>query len=129
VTLKVPYRPGDVLIIETQREIENMIDNMTRNVMRMTMNGLRQYAAQRIVSEYATRDSDGKIMTFGKVDPTKGRFDFIRDGRRTVVEIQDPLLAEAVLGMETVGMKMWKPLAAAANFTRRSITRFPSLSN
>jgi hypothetical protein len=125
VTLKVPYRPGDVLIIETQREIENMIDNMTRNVMRMTMNGLRQYAAQRIVSEYATRDSDGKIMTFGKTDPTKGRFDFIRDGRRTVVEIQDPLLAEAVLGMETVGMKMWKPLAAAANFTRRTITLSP----
>jgi hypothetical protein len=126
VTLKVPYRPGDVLIIETQREIENMIDNMTRNVMRMTMNGLRQYAAQRIVSEYATRDSDGKIMTFGKVDPTKGRFDFIRDGRRIVVEIQDPLLAEAVLGMESVGMQMWKPLAAAANFTRRSITVFPT---
>jgi viroplasmin and RNaseH domain-containing protein len=125
VTLKVPYRPGDVLIIETQREIENMIDNMTRNVMRMTMNGLRHYASQRIVSEYATRDSDGKIMTFGKVDPTKGRFDFIRDGRRTVVEIQDPLLAEAVLGMETVGMKMWKPLAAAANFTRRTITLSP----
>jgi hypothetical protein len=125
VTLKVPYKPGDVLIVETQREIENMIDNMTRNVMRMTMNGLRQYAAQRIVSEYATRDSDGKIMTFNKTDADKGRFDFIRDGRRTVVEIQDPLLAEAVLGMESVGMQMWKPLAAAANFTRRTITLSP----
>jgi hypothetical protein len=125
VTLKVSYKPGDVLIVETQREIENMIDNMTRNVMRMTMNGLRQYAAQRIVSEYATRDSDGKIMTFNKTDADKGRFDFIRDGRRTVVEIQDPLLAEAVLGMESVGMQMWKPLAAAANFTRRTITLSP----
>ncbi len=125
VTLKVPYKPGDVLVIETQREIENMIDNMTRNVMRMTMNGLRQYAAQRIVSEYATRDADGKIMTFSKTDAERGRFDFIRDGRRTVVEIQDPLLAEAVLGMESVGMQMWKPLAAAANFTRRTITLSP----
>lgn len=126
VTLKVDYKPGDVLIVETQREIENIIDNMTRNVMRMTMNGLRQYAAQRIVSEYATRDADGKIMTFGKTDIAKGRFDFIRDGRRTVVEIQDPLLAEGVLGMETVGMKMlWEPLATAANFTRRTITLSP----
>jgi hypothetical protein len=55
MTLKVPYKPGDILVIESERQIENIIDNMTRNVMRMTMNGLRQYAAQRIVSEYATR--------------------------------------------------------------------------
>jgi hypothetical protein len=125
VRLKVEYKPNDVLVIETQREIENMIDNMTRNVMRMTMNGLRQYAANRIVSEYATRDSKGQIMTFPKVDREKGRFDYIYNGRRTIVEIQDPLIAEAVLGMETVGMEMWKPLAAAANFTRRTITLSP----
>jgi DNA-binding protein H-NS len=125
VRLKVEYKPNDVLVIETQREIENMIDNMTRNVMRMTMNGLRKYAANRIVSEYATRDSKGQIMTFPKVDREKGRFDYIYNGRRTIVEIQDPLIAEAVLGMETVGMEMWKPLAAAANFTRRTITLSP----
>jgi hypothetical protein len=125
VRLKVEYKPNDVLVIETQREIENMIDNMTRNVMRMTMNGLRQYAANRIGSEYATRDSKGQIMTFPKVDREKGRFDYIYNGRRTIVEIQDPLIAEAVLGMETVGMEMWKPLAAAANFTRRTITLSP----
>ena len=125
VRLTVPYKPGDVLVIQTQREIENMIDNMTRNVMRMTMNGLRQYAAQRIVSEYATRGADGKIMTFPTVDRERGRFDFISEGRRVVVEIQDPLIAEAALGMETVGMQMWKPLAAAANFTRRTITLSP----
>jgi DNA-binding protein H-NS len=125
VRLKVEYKPNDVLVIETQREIENMIDNMTRNVMRMTMNGLRKYAANRIVSEYATRDSKGQVMTFPKVDREKGRFDYIYNGRRTIVEIQDPLIAEAVLGMETVGMEMWKPLAAAANFTRRTITLSP----
>jgi hypothetical protein len=125
VRLKVDYRPGDVVVIETQREIENMIDNMTRNVMRMTMNGLRQYAAQRIVSEYATRDIKGQIMIFPKVDREKGRFDFIHNGRRYIVEIQDPLIAEAAYGMETVGMEMWKPLAAAANFTRRTITLSP----
>jgi hypothetical protein len=125
IRIKVPYKPGDVVVIETQREIENMIDNMTRNVMRMTMNGLRQYAANRIVSEYATRDSDNKIMTFPKVDKEKGRFDYIADGRRVVVEIQDPLIAEGALGMEAVGMKMWEPLAAAANLTRRTITSSP----
>lgn len=126
IRIKTEYRPGDTVVIETQREIENMIDNMTRNVMRMTMNGLRKYAANRIVSEYATRDNKGRIMTFPKIDREKGRFDFIYNGRRTVVEIRDPLIAEAALGMETVGMKMfWEPLAAAANFTRRTITVSP----
>jgi GNAT superfamily N-acetyltransferase len=124
ITLKVDVKPGQLLVVETQREIENMIDNMTRNVMRMTMNGLRQYAANRIVSEYATREA-GKIKRFTSADRNKGRFDYIENGRRTVVEIQDPLIAEAVLGMETVGMKMWEPLAAAANFTRRTITLSP----
>jgi GNAT superfamily N-acetyltransferase len=124
ITLKVEAKPGQLLVVETQREIENMIDNMTRNVMRMTMNGLRQYAANRIVSEYATREA-GKIKRFASADRSKGRFDYIENGRRTIVEIQDPLIAEAILGMETVGMKMWEPLAAAANFTRRTITLSP----
>jgi GNAT superfamily N-acetyltransferase len=124
ITLKVDAKPGQLLVVETQREIENMIDNMTRNVMRMTMNGLRKYAANRIVSEYATREA-GKIKRFTSADRNKGRFDYIENGRRTIVEIQDPLIAEAVLGMETVGMKMWEPLAAAANFTRRTITLSP----
>jgi hypothetical protein len=124
ITLKVEAKPGQLLVVETQREIENMIDNMTRNVMRMTMNGLRKYAANRIVSEYATREA-GKIKRFTSADRSKGRFDYIENGRRTIVEIQDPLIAEAVLGMETVGMKMWEPLAAAANFTRRTITLSP----
>jgi hypothetical protein len=124
LTLKVEAKPGQLLVVETQREIENMIDNMTRNVMRMTMNGLRQYAAKRIVEEYATREA-GKIKRFASVERNKGRFDYIENGRRTVVEIQDPLIAEAVLGMETVGIKMWEPLAAAANFTRRTITLSP----
>jgi GNAT superfamily N-acetyltransferase len=124
ITLKVEAKPGQLLVVETQREIENMIDNMTRNVMRMTMNGLRKYAANRIVSEYATREA-GKIKRFASADRSKGRFDYIENGRRTIVEIQDPLIAEAVLGMETVGMKMWEPLAAAANFTRRTITLSP----
>jgi hypothetical protein len=125
MTLKVPYKPGDILVIQSERQIENIIDNMTRNVMRMTMNGLRQYAAQRIVSEYATRGADNNIMNFRKTDLNEGRFDFINNGRRTVVEIKDPLIAEAALGMQTVGIQMWKPLAAAANFTRRTITLSP----
>jgi hypothetical protein len=122
VRLNVPIAKGDLVVFTASREIENIIDNMTRNVVRMTMNGLRQYAAQRIVSEYATRNAKNQVMTFPKVDLSKGRFSFITNGKRIVVEIQDPLIAESVIGMETLGIAMFKPLAIAANITRRAIT-------
>jgi hypothetical protein len=122
VRLNVPIAKDDLVVFKASREIENIISNMTSNVTRMTMNGLRQYAAQRIVSEYATRDANNKIMTFPEVDLAKGRFSFITDGKRSVVEIQDPLIAESVIGMETLGIAMYKPLAIAANITRRAIT-------
>ena len=122
VKLDVPITEGDLVVFKASREIENIIDNMTRNVMRMTMNGLRQAAAQRIVMEYATRTKKGKIMVFPKANKEKGRFDFIVNGKRVVVEIQDPLIAESIFGMESLDIAMLKPLAAVANFTRRTIT-------
>jgi site-specific DNA-cytosine methylase len=122
VKLDVPVEAGDLVVFKASREIENIIDNMTRNVMRMTMNGLRQAAAQRIVMEYATRDKNKKVMVFPKADKERGRFDFIVNGQRIVVEIQDPLIAESIFGMESLNLAMLKPLAAIANFTRRTIT-------
>jgi hypothetical protein len=109
LALKVEAKPmGSSSVIETQREIENMIDNMTRNVMRMTMNGLRKYAANRIVSEYATRDSKGQIMTFPKwIGRRAGLITFTTAVARWW-RSRIRLIAEAVLGMETVGMEMWE---------------------
>jgi hypothetical protein len=122
VNLVTPLSAGDSVVFTTNREIENMIDNMTRNVMRMTMNGLRQYAAVRIVSEFATRDAKNRLEVFPKADRDKGRFDFIANGRRIVVEIEDPLIAESIFGMESLDLKMYKYLLGAANLTRRLIT-------
>jgi len=122
VKLDVPVTAGDLVVFKASREIENIIDNMTRNVMRMTMNGLRQAAAQRIVLEYATRNKKGKIMVFPKADKERGRFDFIVNGKRVIVEIQDPLIAESIFGMESLDIAMLDTLAAVANFTRRTIT-------
>jgi len=122
VKLDVPITADDLVVFRASREIENIIDNMTRNVMRMTMNGLRHAAAQRIVMEYATRDKNGKVMTFPKASKKDGRFDFIDNGKRMVVEIQDPLIAESIFGMESLDLAMIKPMAAVANFTRRTIT-------
>jgi hypothetical protein len=122
VTINVPIAEGDLVVFDTKREIENIIDNMTRNAMRMVMNGIRQYAALRIVQEYATRDEKNKIKVFPKVDEAEGRFSFIASGQRIVVEIKNPLIAEAIFGMDSMHLESLKLLAMAANFTRRTIT-------
>ena len=122
VRIDMPLEENDLVVFETNREIENIIDNMTRNVMRMTMNGIRQFAANRIVLEYASRNENGKIMVFPKVDKNKGRFNWMVNGKKVVVEIQDPLVAASIYGMENLNLQMWAPLAAVANFTRRTIT-------
>ena len=122
VRIDMPLEENDLVVFETNREIENIIDNMTRNVMRMTMNGIRQFAANRIVLEYASRNENGKIMVFPNVDKDKGRFNWMVNGKKVVVEIQDPLVAASIYGMENLNLQMWAPLAAVANFTRRTIT-------
>lgn len=122
VKIDMNLAENDLVVFRTNREIQNIIDNMTTNVMRMTMNGIRQYAANRIVSEYASRDADNKIMTFSGTDKEKGRFNWVTNGKKVVVEIRDPLVAASIYGMDTIGLKMWEPLAAVANLTRRSIT-------
>jgi hypothetical protein len=126
VTLNTVIRAGDQVVITANREIENIIDNMTQNVMRMTMNAVRQYAASRIVKEYGTRNAKGQIMLFKSVDPKDGTFYFVSKGKRVIVQIQDPLVAEAVFGMSTLDLEMWKPLALVANLTRRLITISPT---
>jgi site-specific DNA-cytosine methylase len=110
---------------KTERPIEYIIDNMTDNLLRLTMNSLRQYAAGRIVSEYATRNEKGQIKTFPKEDRDKNRFPYIIDGRRTIVEIKDPLIAEAVYGSDSIDIRMNAALEAATNFVRRAITIDP----
>jgi hypothetical protein len=122
VRLDMDLEENDLVVFKTNREIENIIDNMTRNVMRMTMNGIRQFAANRIVMEYASRNANDKIMTFPSVDKDKGRFNWIVNGKKVVVEIQDPLVASSIYGMENLNLQMWAPLAMVANLTRRSIT-------
>jgi hypothetical protein len=122
VRLDMDLEENDLVVFKTNREIENIIDNMTRNVMRMTMNGIRQFAANRIVMEYGSRNANGKIMTFPSVDKEKGRFNWVVNGKKVVVEIQDPLVAASIYGMENLNLQMWKPLAMVANLTRRSIT-------
>lgn len=127
IILDVDLQENDLVTFETVREIQNIVDNMTRNVMRMTMNGLRQFAQNRIVLEYATRNAKDKIQTYSTVDPALNRFNWTNNGKKVVVEIADPLVAAAVYGLEPVNFgkalgAMFKASEMAANILRRSIT-------
>lgn len=122
VLIEGPIDDNSLVVFKVTRPIQNIVENMTQNVMRMTMNAIRHYAAQRIVYEYATRAPDGRIMTFPSVDPKKGRFNFIIDGQKKIVEISDPLVVASIYGMDKLDLEMWKPLAFISNFVRRSIT-------
>jgi hypothetical protein len=110
---------------KVERAVDYIPDNMTDNIIRLTQSVLRQYAANQIVNDYATRNEDGLIQTFAKVDRNKGRFDYVSDGRRVVVEIKDPLIAEAIYGRDSADIRAPAAIAAATNFMRRAITIDP----
>jgi hypothetical protein len=117
---------------ETDRDIDDIVDNMIHNVLTITRNSTRNYAANRIVMEYGERYKEGKNAGKLRVFPKDGsdadgvRFNIIANGRRIVVRIQDPLVAEAVIGMENIDIPMNGALAFMANTLRRSITTFPA---
>ena len=117
---------------KTDRDIDDIVDNMIHNVLTITRNTARNYAANRIVMEYGERYKEGKNAGKLRVFPKEGsdadgvRFNIIANGRRIVVRIQDPLVAEAVIGMENIDIPMNGALAFMANTLRRSITTFPA---
>jgi hypothetical protein len=113
---------------EVDRDIDDIVDNMIHNVLTLTRNSMRNYAANRIVMEYGTRNEKGKLKVFATegADNDGVRFNIVAAGRRIVVQIKDPLVAEAVIGMENIDIPMINALAYLANGLRRSITTFPA---
>lgn len=111
----------------TDRDIDDVIDNMLHNVLMLTKNTMRNYAANRVAQEYATRNEQGKIKVYTKegVDEAGVRTNILVAGRRIIVQIKDPLVAQAVIGMESFEIPSNKILAAMANLFRRTITLAP----
>jgi len=113
---------------EVNKDIDDIVDNMLHNVMTITRNSMRNYAANRVVDSFATRVK-GKIAVFPKEGPTTNgavRLNILRNGRRIIVEIKDPLIAESVTGMEDVAIPGMDVLGMAANGLRRGITLWPA---
>jgi hypothetical protein len=112
---------------EVDMDIDDIVDNMLHNVMVITRNSMRNYAANRVTDAYATRIK-GRIAVYPKEGATKDgavRLNILRNGRRVIVEIKDPLIAEAVTGMEDIAMPAMEMLGMVANGLRRGITLWP----
>jgi hypothetical protein len=112
----------------TERDIDDIVDNMIHNVMMMTRNSMKNYANNRIAMEYATRNEKGKIRLYPseKSDENGVRVNLLANGRRVIVNIPDPLVAEASLGMENIEIPMIEILAFFAQGLRRGITTNPA---
>jgi hypothetical protein len=118
---------------ETDRDINNVVENMIHNVVMMTRSTTKTYAINRVITEYGQRYEDGpkkgKLMVF----PSEGRdaegtriASFI-GGRRIVTNIPDSLVADSVLGLIAAPFTfpLQNLLGAASNGFRRSITLTP----
>jgi hypothetical protein len=113
---------------KTERQVDDILHNMIVNVVTMSRNSARNYAANRVAQEYATRNQRNRIKVFpkeGVMSDGAVRMNIVMNGRRVIVEIKDPLIAEAVLGMESIDIPMMGALAFVANGLRRSVTINP----
>ena len=103
-------------------DINDIVDNMLHNVLVTTRNSIRNYAANRIAQEYGERNEKGKLKVYPKEDPENGIVKILVNGRKINIKISDPLIAQAVIGVESFQMPMSNMMAAVSNFLRRSIT-------
>ena len=107
---------------ESTRQIDNIVDNMLNNIMVETRNCIKNYAANRIAQEYATRNDKGKIKVFPKEDFNQGIMKILVNGRKINIQIADPLVAQSVIGIEHIQIPMNEALAYLSNGLRRSLT-------
>jgi hypothetical protein len=113
---------------ETDRDIDDIVDNMLHNVMVTTRNSIRNHAANQVALAYATRNEDGRIVTFGS--EARGpngevRANIVINGKRRIIEIKDPLIAQSVLGMESIAIPGLEIFGMIANNLRRGVTVWP----
>ena len=112
-------------------EIDDILDNMLHNTAVLGRNSMRNHAANMIAARYAERYTEGKKAGKLKLYREEGRDDngvrlnIVVNGRRVIVNIPDPLIAEAVIGMENINMPAVEIFAVMANLLRRGITTWP----
>jgi hypothetical protein len=107
-------------------DIDDIVDNMIHNVMVTTRNVIKNYAANRIAQEYGVRNANGKLKVFPQEDHSKGIVRILVNGRKVNVQIADPLVAQAAIGIESIQVPMGTILSFFANGLRRAVTISPA---
>jgi len=110
---------------KTELEIDDIVDNMIHNVMMLTRNSMRNYAANRVAMEYGERNEKGKLKVYPSEDRAKGIFNILAGGKRINIRITDPLIAESVIGLENIQIPLEGILRFMANGLRWSVTINP----
>jgi len=110
------------------KQINNIISNMVNNVMMMTRNSARNYAALKIAAQFGTKKANGKLAVFpreGLMPDGSLRTNILINGKRVIIEIKDPHVAQAMLGMESMELPMMSFLSSMQQFGRRGVTINP----
>jgi len=107
-------------------DIDDIVDNMIHNVMVTTRNVIKNYAANRIAQEYGVRNENGKLKVFPQEDHSKGIIKILVNGRKVNIQIADPLVAQAAIGIESIQVPMGTILSFFANGLRRAVTISPA---
>ena len=111
------FKPG-----ETELAIANVLDNMINHTMVVTRNCIRNYAANRIAQVYGERDENGKLKVYPAEDFSKGIVSILVNGRKVNIRILNPLIAQAVIGMESFMLPLEGIMSFGAQTLRRTIT-------
>ena len=102
--------------------IDNVLDNMVHHVVLTSRNVIKNYAANRIAAEYGERNEKGKLRVYPKEDHSRGIVKILVNGRKINIRIVDPLIAQAVIGMESMNIPLMGLMGFGAQMLRRTIT-------
>jgi predicted RNA methylase len=111
------FKPGEV-----ELALNNVLDNMVNHVVLTSRNVIKNYAANRIASEYGERNEKGKLKVYPKEDFARGIVKILVNGRKINIRIVDPLIAQAVIGMESMNIPLMGLMGFGAQTLRRTIT-------
>jgi hypothetical protein len=79
---------------------------MVNHVVVTSRNVIKNYAANRIAAEYGERNEKGKLKVYPKEDFARGIVKILVNGRKINIRIVDPLIAQAVIGMESMNIPL-----------------------
>lgn len=107
----------------SKREVNDIVDNMSRWVMFGIDRAIRNAQAVRMVDFAINEMPDG--FAARTTDSARSSARVLRDGKFEYYEFQDPLFAAAFNGLESFGPQMPKLAVQASNLLRKSVVLNP----